>query len=92
MIENIEKLRAELDIEAFRKQIAEDVGLAARAPAAWAGIIFPDDSIVLEDGEVQLRHPRSNQGVAAEIPPPRAWTWERQTFRLDVIIRIAGVC
>jgi len=92
MIENIEKLRAKLDIEGFREQIAEDVGPAARAPACRAGIIFPENSIVLEDGEIQLRQPWSNQGVAAEIPPPGTWTREREALSLDVMVGIAGVC
>ncbi len=91
MIENIEELRAKLDIEAFRKQIAEDVAAAARAPAARAGIVFPENSVVLEDGEIQLRQPWSNQGVAAEIPPLGTWTREREALSLDVMVGIPGI-
>src|SRR6202790_4338770 len=47
--------------------------------------------VVLENREVQLRHPRSNQGVAAQIPPPIARSRESQALGLDVMVGVSGV-
>src|ERR1700730_5084154 len=48
------------------------------------------DAIVLEYRDIQFRHSRTNQGIAAQISP-FVHTRKSQTLRLDVMVRISDV-